>query len=557
MDKKTADYYNENADDIFSRYESVSGGISDYFQESFPKPAKILDIGCGSGRDLITLLNMGHDAYGIEPSDNLRSLAIENHPELRGRITSGSLPDPGTPYDGNFEGIVCSAVLMHLPKEQIFDTAYSINRLLKHKGRVLISIPLQRHGLDESRRDEKGRLFSDLSADHLELIFARIGFTPIQRWENIDSLGREGFSWVTILLEKSTKNILRPLDKIESVLNRDKKDATYKFALLRALAELAMTSFHKAQWLENGKVAISVDDIVEKWIYYYWPILESETFIPQKNGEKSDCGRPIAFRKSLSELITSYKNTGSLNAFNLELRNKGLIKDKLALFNNAKKSIRNTIIKGPVTYSGGSLPSGRLFEYDKKLKCILLDTDIWKEFSLMSHWIVDALILRWSEFTSTLSKKEIQPSTVIDLLLTVPDPERDVKGAKDIYKKEKTLYCVWTNSALKEYDIDHVIPYSLWKNNDLWNLMPSRRDINNRKRDKIPTSALIRRQKDSIIYYWQLLKSKSENRFIYETEKLCGTSIFKKINWENELFYVFLDSIEATANQRGCERWEP
>jgi len=41
----------------------------------------------------------------------------------------------------------------------------------------------------------------------------------------------------------------RSLDQIESILNRDKKDATYKPALFRALAELATTSYHAAIWL--------------------------------------------------------------------------------------------------------------------------------------------------------------------------------------------------------------------------------------------------------------------------------------------------------------------
>jgi hypothetical protein len=37
-------------------------------------------------------------------------------------------------------------------------------------------------------------------------------------------------------------------------LNRDKKDATYKPALFRALAELATTSYHAAVWLPEGRI---------------------------------------------------------------------------------------------------------------------------------------------------------------------------------------------------------------------------------------------------------------------------------------------------------------
>ncbi|WP_418887615.1 HNH endonuclease domain-containing protein [Leeuwenhoekiella marinoflava] len=46
--------------------------------------------------------------------------------------------------------------------------------------------------------------------------------------------------------------------------------------------------------------------------------------------------------------------------------------------------------------------------------------------------------------------------------------------------------------------MDHVIPFSVWKNNDLWNLLPAAAHINARKRDKIPAPELIARQRGHI-----------------------------------------------------------
>ncbi|MFO1489432.1 MAG: hypothetical protein U1F77_05495 [Kiritimatiellia bacterium] len=48
-----------------------------------------------------------------------------------------------------------------------------------------------------------------------------------------------------MLFEKLAANADRPLDQVESVLNRDKKDATYKLALFRALAEIAQTQYNR------------------------------------------------------------------------------------------------------------------------------------------------------------------------------------------------------------------------------------------------------------------------------------------------------------------------
>ena len=89
------------------------------------------------------LLDRGYDVYGIEPSAKLRQLAINIYPALEGRLFDGSIPELDDSFSEQFDGALCSAVLMHIPKELLFDTAYSIKRVLKHRGNLLISIPGQ------------------------------------------------------------------------------------------------------------------------------------------------------------------------------------------------------------------------------------------------------------------------------------------------------------------------------------------------------------------------------------------------------------------------------
>ena len=59
-------------------------------------------------------------------------------------------------------------------------------------GRLLLSIPKDRPGIDSSGRDERGRLFTPLVPEALQLLFERLGFQRIGKWENSDSLGRPG-----------------------------------------------------------------------------------------------------------------------------------------------------------------------------------------------------------------------------------------------------------------------------------------------------------------------------------------------------------------------------
>ena len=246
MDPKTIQYYNDHGDELFALYARLQGGPAKYFKVAFPPNSEILDIGSGSGRDLGMLMHEKYEAYGAEPSHRLRELALQT-PELEGRIWDGALPDLAGQIGRKFDGILCSAVFQHIPREQQFDAAFDIRNLLNRNGRLLLSVPNHRPGIDASGRDENGRLFTQLVPEELELLFERLGFQRIGAWVDADSLGRPGISWATLLFSLRSDQALRPIDRIEGVLNRDRKVATYKLALFRALCDIAMTNYHLAE----------------------------------------------------------------------------------------------------------------------------------------------------------------------------------------------------------------------------------------------------------------------------------------------------------------------
>jgi hypothetical protein len=47
-----------------------------------------------------------------------------------------------------------------------------------------------------------------------------------------------------------------------------------------------------------------------------------------------------------------------------------------------------------------------------------------------------------------------------------------------------------------------MIPFSLWKNNELWNIMPTLPKENSDKSDKIPSVPLLESRRTAIIGYW-------------------------------------------------------
>jgi len=553
MDKQTIEFYEREALNLAADYDSCDGGIAEYFHTAFSAGMRILEVGCGTGRDLARLLEMGFDAEGVEPCKAFREHAIEKHPSLRNRISSDQLPELITIDSDAYDAVLCSGVLMHLPEEHVFDAVYTIRRVLKADGRLLISVPRE-DGLPEGKvRDAGDRLFNRIPPDKWQLIFERLGFTMISRWNNHDGLKRKTRTWTTLLFTLAHSDKGRPLDKIEAILNRDTKVATYKLALFRALAELAQTSYNLARWRIDGKVLIPLEAVAEKWITYFWPIVaHTEVRIPQTTG------RPIAFRSLLSDLIELYSSKqGGLAGFSIDFRSRQLPGRADRVYRKLMSKLKSTIWNQPVRYAGGGAHFS-VFQYERQDKCLAMDADMWRELSLTGSWIQDATILRWAELTSRISNGEVKPSTVVDLLLTTPLPDRDANAAKQIYDRLDGKECVWTEKRIvADYDVDHAIPFSLWHNNDLWNLLPVNRQANSRKRDKLPSRKLVRCRRDAIIYYWEVMQERFPVRFDYEMAYLCGTGTEGPAGWQSRLFRAFGEAVEVTACRRGTERWEP
>jgi SAM-dependent methyltransferase len=201
MDAATVNYYSKNAQAVATRYESVVSSLSESFQDAYKANSKLLDIGCGSGRDLALLVSFGHDCFGIDATPEFVELSQKLHPELNGKIVQGALPNFDPPFGGQFDGILCSAVLMHIPEEQLISAAVSIKGCLKKNGRLLYSVPCKRLDVITENRDANGRLFIPDQSDRLQVIFQYQGFSLISKWVNADSLGRDSVEWISVLME--------------------------------------------------------------------------------------------------------------------------------------------------------------------------------------------------------------------------------------------------------------------------------------------------------------------------------------------------------------------
>jgi hypothetical protein len=322
-------------------------------------------------------------------------------------------------------------------------------------------------------------------------------------------------------------------------------------------------------------VCFPVGLVIEKWLLYYYPILESSTNLPQINGEAN-----LAFGVQFKKIISAYSNIGGFSAFYNDLKNKGIPKNLQQDFFELTKKLKDTITRMPMKYIGRSISNDyySIFkcESDKRIRVstevdieslissfgsFSIPLDYYEAFQVLGSFISgqDSILFKWAEFSVNASGKNLSIEKVVSEVLRSPITQRDVNESKRIYKsilkKEGKVYCVWTGKAITSYDVDHMIPFSVWKNNDLWNLLPSHATTNHQKRDKIPSIDLIEKRKGLILHYWELMNENQSQRFQKEIQvALLGNNPFS--SWQQAAIIQLQSSCNYLISNRGYERWD-
>lgn len=370
--------------------------------------------------------------------------------------------------------------------------------------------------------------------------------------------------------------------ELNTIIHRDSKDTTYKFALLRGVIE-SIHKYNHYNIKEGDWVRLPIGILVFKWIEYYYPILSSDKFVPQRHGDNPCLS--LAFRKEFNPITSYYRNSLGLPLMLRQLQT-GKVPDDIApqLLELIRK-IRQTIIKNPMTYIGGSIgKQGELFVYKKDAKTrsitsntldilhvieycgtYMIPVKLFDTLKILGSFITgqDALLFQWADFTTKASSNfPIVWSEAIELIQPKGDYKRDVGEMQLFYKQiqeQGDLYCVWTGKPIKnDLNVDHVIPFVLWRNNDLWNLMPSKKIYNSQKNDKIPTLDLLLKQKHLIIDYWKKIYNRYPQRFINETSlSLTGLQYTDEANLFENCFNSLLIKCNFLISKQGYETWQP
>ena len=214
MDIKTLAFYQRYAEAMTDTSEARRSAMISVIERAVPIGASVLDVGAGSGRDVAAMLELGLDAFAVEPSDAMRAKALTLYPSLQGRLRSAMLPLSGNPFADirpeGFDAVVCSAVLMHIDIHAIQSALASMVGVLcpatatdgMVPAALLLSVPFMEPSRLQGDRDFDGRRFHNHDLEHLRALLEDLGMELESAFASDAVIASTGTLWQTLVFRR-------------------------------------------------------------------------------------------------------------------------------------------------------------------------------------------------------------------------------------------------------------------------------------------------------------------------------------------------------------------
>ena len=196
FDPATLEFYAAEAPDYTA---SGRGGVSrhlDTFLDRLPVGAQILELGCGGGIDAAHMLRRG---FSVDATDGVAAMAAKAESRLDRAVRVMRFDELDS--DGDYDAIVASASLLHVPRSDLGEILGRLWRALRPGGWHLATYK----GGGVEGRDRFGRYFNYLASTDARTIYAGVG-----HWDSLDveegmGGGYDGVQgpWIKVIAQKA------------------------------------------------------------------------------------------------------------------------------------------------------------------------------------------------------------------------------------------------------------------------------------------------------------------------------------------------------------------
>lgn len=203
--QKTIEFYDKNVQE----YLKNTIGLQDAdwlrkFCELLPNRGIVLDAGCGFGRDCEYFVDRGFDIYGIDLSKNMIDYAKKFAPEAKYSV----MDMMDLKFENNyFDGIWCSATLLHLSKKDVPLALAEFRRVLKQNGILFLDIKegTGEKVIKDQRYHDQEKFYSYFQKDEIKKILEDQNFSLIEYQETFRKENYTKGSKLSYLLAKKAK----------------------------------------------------------------------------------------------------------------------------------------------------------------------------------------------------------------------------------------------------------------------------------------------------------------------------------------------------------------
>ena len=368
------------------------------------------------------------------------------------------------------------------------------------------------------RGPDDGRGSHQVSADEVERLARDHGLEVVRRLEAEDALGRPEVRWTNLALRLPDDTGALPL--LRRFILLDAKSSIYKLGLLRALCRAADGSAGLAEDDDGEHVVLPLGLIAVNWLRLYLPLTAADLPQAPANHRAAD---------GLGFAGPGWRALASGTASRRDLRIGATFagedaKVVLAALREAADLIRDMPARYlahqdgtpvfPVVQTRAAAP-GDTLTLDRAILAsfgtVRIPRVIWQAMQRFAVWIEPALVAEWVRHMRSYADRQGRQldEARMAAAMTWSDPVRSTTVVRDLaldrIGRGETTYCVWSGKRLsaRNLDIDHCLPWSAWPCGDLWNLVPSDREVNQRgKRDRLPSAETMQASADAMKSWW-------------------------------------------------------